>query len=169
MNPDLEEAYREAIATARSSAVVLDTLQITHPVISESLFLLRYYQDLNLTLETGVQQVFTACGIKVTMPGTGENGRQEMGLALCNVDQKVQQFMHLAKTSFYPVKVQYRPYLLEDLTTPQREKPLTLYLTDVVVTLFEVTGRASFTDFINRPFPRRTETYNRDRFPSLGD
>ena len=76
---------------------------------------------------------------------------------------------HDIRHKIVPVKVQYRPYLLEDLTTPQSEKPLTLYLTDVVVTLFEVTGRASFTDFINRPFPRRTETYNRDRFPSLGD
>lgn len=167
-NELLEEAIREAYTTARSSAVMLDTLQISHPALEEDLFLVSHNLDLALTLETSEVKTFQATAFRITKPATGENGRQELGIVFDNVNKVVSEFVNQAKITPSPMEVWYRPYLLEDLSKPQLSAPLVLYITDVTMSLFNVTCRASFTDIINRPFPARAQNYSRRRFPSLG-
>jgi hypothetical protein len=168
-NDLLEAALKEAYATARASAVILDTLQVSHVSQAESLFLVSALVDYDLTLETDEVVTFKGCAFRITPPATGENGKQELGLVFDNVNREVSDFMHAAKSTPSPVEITYRPYLLDNLTQPQLKTPLVLYLTDVVVTLFDVSGRASFADIINRPFPARSQIYTRTRFPGLGD
>jgi len=65
-------------------------------------------------------------------------------------------------------EVYYRPYLATDLTTPQLNPPLLLFLKEISVTAQNgAQGRCTFTDIINKKFPN--DYYTRTRFPSLGN
>lgn len=168
MNPALEEALKEAYATAPSDIVILETLQIFHPdATPQNYFIVRNLEDVTATLETSEVVTFEACGFRLNLPAAGDNGVQELQLSIDNVDRRIGAFLDSVATSRTPVKVWYRPYLSTDLSQPQMMPPLELYLTDVTVSLFEVTGKATFNDLLNKAVPN--ELYTRVRFPSLGD
>jgi hypothetical protein len=161
---NLEDAIKEAYATARRDVVFLDTLEINHPDVA-TLYLVKDRTDHVLGLGNGTTQLFTASGFRFSLPSAGENGIQELSIAIDNVDRKPSDFIKQVKGSVDPVQVVYRPYLSDDLDTPQMNPPLTLFLTDVQITVSEVTGRATFADILNRKF--LTELYTRRRFPAL--
>jgi hypothetical protein len=168
MNTALKEALVEAYACAPSNVAVLETLEVSHPSLpGGTLYLVKNLADLTFTLEDTSTQLFKACGFNITLPAAGDSGLQELNIAIDNIDRAVSDFVYTASTYEQPVKLVYRPYLSDDLTTPQMDPPLELYLTDVSVTLFQVTGKATFVDVINTKFP--ADIYTRARFPSLGD
>lgn len=165
MPSSLGAAIREAYATAQSDVVYLDTLEITNSA-ADPLYLVRDRVDWIFDLGGGAgTQFFTACGFRFVLPAAGENGLQELSLAIDNIDRKASDFVKLVLGSPDPVVVKYRPYLHSDPSTPQMNPPLTLFLTDIVVTAIEVTGRATFADILNRKF--LSELYSRRRFPAL--
>ena len=165
MPSSLEDAIQEAYATARSDVVYLDTLQLSNPATGD-LWLVKDRVDHTLTLENGVDQIFTATAFRFTLPAAGENGIQELAIAIDNVDRRPAAYVEAVRTSNQPVVVSYRPYLSTDKSRPQMNPPLTLYLTDIVITAVEVSGRATFADVLNRKF--LTEFYTRNRFPTIG-
>lgn len=160
----LEDAIREAYATARNDVVYIETLEISNP-LTDTMYLVRDRVDHNLTLENGEVKLFRATAFRFTLPAAGENGLQELNLAVDNVDRRVTDFVNAVRESNDPVVIKYRPYLSEDPTTPQMNPPLTLYLVDIVITAVEVSGRATFADILNRKF--LTDIYSRRRFPAL--
>jgi hypothetical protein len=166
VNPDdpLQAAIREAYATARSDVYYLDTLEISNAA-APTLYLVRDRIDQNLTLEDSTVKTFVACGFRFQLPAAGDNGLQELSLAVDNVDRKASEFVSAALGSNAPIEVVYRPYLSSDLTQPQMNPPLRLFLTDVVITSVEINGRAQFADILNRKF--LSESYVRRRFPAL--
>lgn len=164
MNSALQEALREAYATAQSNVVQLDTLEFSHPNV-DPLFLVKDRVDHLLRLETGVWKTFIATAIRFTLPATGENGLQDLNIAVDNVDRRPTLFVQKCIGSRDPVQVVYRPYLSTDNTAPQIDPPLRLYLRDIQIRAEEVTGRATFADVLNRKF--LTDTFNRRRFPTL--
>lgn len=166
-NSSLEEAIKEAYASAPSNVTVLETLEIRHPSIGEVVRLVRNREDITATLETEEEVVFEGAAFSLSLPAAGENGLQEITVKVDNVDRRVSDFLSTAKDYEEPVRLIYRPYLSSDLSQPQMNPPLELYLTDVNVTVFEVTGKATFADIINKRFP--SDYYTRSRFPSLGD
>lgn len=165
-DPDspLQAAIREAYATARSDVYYLDTIEISNPD-ADTLWLVRDRVNQILTLEDDTEQEFTACGFRFQLPAAGENGLQELSLAVDNVDRRAADFINSAIASSSPIGVVYRPYISSDLTQPQLNPPLRLFLTDIVVTAIEITGRATFADVLNRKF--LSEIYTRRRFPAL--
>lgn len=167
-NTALTDAIREAYATAPTDVVYLETLEISHPDVEETVYLVKDRQNHDLTLEgAGGVKTFEACPFRFSLPASGDNGVQELSLAVDNVDRRISDFLNTAKESLDPVTVTYRPYLASDPTTPQLNPPLVLYLTDVVITAVEVSGKATFADILNKKFP--TEIYTRARFPSLAN
>jgi hypothetical protein len=167
MNNSLQEAIKEAYATAASNVAVLETIEIAHPSLpSGSIFLVQNREDITFTLEDTSTQLFQAAGFSITPPSMGDTGLQELSLSIDNVDRQVSDFIDLVKESSDPVTVIYRPYLSNDPTTPQMVPPLTLFLTDVTIDLFKVSAKATFFDIINKKAP--SEIYTRFRFPSLG-
>jgi hypothetical protein len=158
---NLSAAIAEAYATARSDVVYLDTLEISHP-LAPTLYLVRDRVDQVLGIGGGVFKNFVATGFRFSLPAAGENG---LALSVDNVDRRASDFVNLVKGSNEPVQVTYRPYLSTDLTTPQMNPPLVLFLTDVSISLVEVQGRATFADVLNRGY--LTELYTRRRFPAL--
>lgn len=164
MPGELSEALREAYATARSDVVYLDTLQISTPGIP-TLWLVKDRVDHTFGLETGGSQLFTATAFRMSLPSANDSGLQDLSLSVDNVDRRASDFVKAALNVNKPIQVTYRPYMHSDPTQPQMNPPLVLFLTDVVITAAEVTGRATFADILNRKF--LSDLYVRRRFPAL--
>lgn len=167
MNEALSEAIKEAYASAPSDVVILDTLQIDHEDLAGPIYLVRNRENLTLTLEDLSTEEFEGIAFRMALPAAGDNGVQDLMLTIDNADQRLTDFVNTVKTSLAPVTITYRPYRSDDLTTPQMDPPLVLYLHDINQNSFEVSARASFGDIINRKFP--SALYTRSRFPSLGN
>ncbi len=166
-NDSYYDALKEAYAVAPTNAVVLETLQVTHPSLPDmTIWVVKNDKSLTLGLEDGTPQLFERANFQITKPSAGDNGIQELQLSVDNVDRRVSRFIREAKKYQTPVRVRYRPYVSTDLSTPQMAVPLTLYLKGVSFNDFQVTARASFADLINRRFP--TKMYTLEDYPSLG-
>lgn len=165
-NDSLSDAIKEAYALAPSNVAALETLQLYHPGLGDAIFIVKNRTDLTMKLETGESVLFTGCGFSMALPASGDGGVQELTLTIDNVDRRISNFLKAASNFQTPVEVTYRPYLSNDLETPQMNPPLSLYLTDVSVNLFSISGKANFGDLVNKKFPN--DYYTRSRFPSLG-
>jgi hypothetical protein len=160
-------AYREALATAPTDEVLLDTLEIRHPDVVEVFYLVRDLKDWDLPLTLGATPTtFEAANFNFTLPESGEIGIQEIQVGIGNVDRRIGLFIQSVVGSSKSVSLIYRPYLNSDLTQPQIDPPYELFLSDITITASQVVGRARFTDLVNRKFPN--ELYTRRRFPTLG-
>ena len=165
-NESIEDALKEVYALAPSDRIVLDTIEISYTGLDETLYLVRDRVEWSLTLENSQTKVFKPVGFRFTPPASGRDGAQQMSLAIDNVGQEVGDFFEALGTDLTePVKITYRPYLSDDTSAPQMDPPLILFLTDVQLTTFEISGRATFTSILNVKYP--TEFYTRSRFPSL--
>lgn len=166
-NESLTDAIKEAYALAPRSLVVLDTLQISNPLLVEELFLVRDVVGHDFTLEDLSVETFEPVGFRMELPTIGDNGLQELTIAIDNVDRRITDFVNSVKGNNATTEIRYRPYLSNDLTTPQMNPPLLLYLKEISITAIEIQGRATFADIVNKKFP--SELFTRARFPSLGN
>lgn len=165
MDNTLSEALKEAYAVA-PNVRVYETLEIRHESIEDPIYIVQDFRALTATLETSEEVIFSPVWFNFNLPTASENGRQDLTLAIDNIDRIVSDFITLAKDYATPVTIIYRPYLSTDLTQPQRDPPLTLVLQDVNINTMQVSGKATFADVVNKKWP--TEYYTRARFPSLG-
>lgn len=165
MNQALTAAIQEAYAIAPASVSVLQTLEIRHASMSEPLYFVQGFLNREMTLETGQTVVFNACAFDFKLPPTDESGLQEMEITFDNTDNRVSDFCEQAMVFPTPAEIYYRPYLSNDLTEPQMDPPLRLFLLDVKVSESQLSGRCAPADFLNMKFPR--EHYDAGRFPRL--
>jgi hypothetical protein len=171
MRPDLTEALKEAYAMAPSNVVILDTLEISHPNIDAPLRFVSGLENIEAWTEDQDSMVddptvFEAGAFRIRLPAAGDSGLQDLDIAVDNVDRRIGEFCRMAAEFEEPVTLTYRPYLSTDLTAPQMDPPLLLFLKEVTVTEFQVSGRATFANLLNKKYP--SELYLRSRFPSLG-
>jgi hypothetical protein len=166
-NATLSEAIKEAFALAPATVSHVNTIELRHPSIVDSLRLVQGYQNKNLTVEGGAVKLFRACPFDLVLPKTDEGGLQELTLTIDNVNHEASNFCEVAMNFAAPVEIIYRPYLSNDPTTPQMNPPLRLFLLNVTISATQVSGRAVPCDFLNMQFP--SETYNRRIFPALGN
>lgn len=162
---NLEEACIEAYATCPSEVATLDTLEISHSLVAEPIRIVDNLVDLDLTLETAATETFRACAFELALPKNDEGGITHLELTIDDVGQEVSDFVNLVKSSAESIVVKYRPYLSNDLATPQMNPPLRLWLSDISQTKIQVTAKASFLDLVNKAHIR--ELYTRAKFPSL--
>lgn len=162
----LQDAIKEAYAVAPAQKIIYDTLEIRQTGVQDPVYLVKAKLPITATDENGVDKTYEPSGFIFSLPPSNEEGFRSLNIAIDNVGRRVSDFVEAAKSEKIPVEVIYRPYMSDDLTQPQMIPPLVLYLKDIQVTPFQVTGRATFMDIINKKFPN--ELYNRDRFPGLG-
>lgn len=162
----LSEALKEAYACAPSNIANLHTLEISHPSMSTSIYLVKNNVDLSLTLEDHTTHLFEAAAFDLVLPEKSDEGIQEINLKIANVDRRVSDFLKQASNYRTKVICKWRPYLSNDLSAPQINPPLLLTLSDISVSVYDVTARASFADLVNKSFPKNS--YSRLEFPSLG-
>jgi hypothetical protein len=164
---DYAAALEEAFAMATASLVVIDTLEIRHPALEDSFYIAKALQDVSLTLETDEVKLFKAVAFRFTLPAKGSDGPPQLQMSIDNVDRTISDFLEIAATDGRETEIFYRPYLSTDLTTPQMNPPLKLFLRDVSISAIEISARATLGDLVNAPFPK--ELYTRERFPGIGE
>ena len=166
-NESLDEALKEVYTLAPTNSFHIDTLEISHPSLVDVVYMVRNIEPMELTLENASTVTFEPVPFRFIPPASGTNGAQEMTIAIDNVDRRISDFIEAVGTdSKDPVMVKYRVYLSNAKSGPQNAPPLVLFLTDLKINAFEVTGRATFTGIINKPYPN--QFYDRERFPGLG-
>lgn len=166
MNTALQDAILEAFAIAPSNQVVFHTLEITQQGVQGSIYLVKARRSIVAYDENSVARTFEPSGFEFSLPPSTEEGYQSLNIAIDNIGRRVSDFIDTAKSQSVPVKVIYRPYVSTDLSAPQMDPPLVLYLKDVKENAMQVTGRATMMDLANKKFP--LELYTRARFPTLG-
>ncbi len=176
-DPALEQAIREAYASAPADTVILHTLELRHPAFADddgeptAIRVVRDHADLNARLETdapldaGQRVRFVALGFELELPPVDTAPVPEIAVTLDNVSREIVRHLDEAATSLERIEVTYRPYLSTDLEGPQMDPPITLTLTEVEVDVFRATGRARMLDIGNRAFP--ADLYTAKRFPGL--
>ena len=166
-NQSIEDALKEVYALAPNDRVALDTLQLSHPSLDESIYMVQDRIPWDFTLEDGETiKTFEPVPFRFTPPAAGDNGVLELGISIDNIDRRVFDFIEsLDDGTNSAVEVIYRPYLSDDPTTVQMTPPLVLFLSDIRIDAFEITGRATFTNIVNKQY--LTEYYDRQRFPGL--
>ena len=165
MNSTLSDALKEAYTICPANKTIINTIEIRQMGVQQPIFLSQTRTGINAFDEDGDEHTFIACGFQFTLPSSDEDGFKSLTIAVDNVGRIASDFVKVAQTSEVPVKVIYRPYLSDDLSEPQMNPPLVLYLKDVQITPFQVIGKCTFMDLVNRKFP--SELYLRSRFPSL--
>lgn len=166
MNDAYSEAIKEAFAVAPSNKVIYQTLEIRQTGVQAPIYMVQGRQGIEAMDENGIPRSFEPVGFAFSLPPSNDEGFRTLEIAIDNVGRRVSDFITTALTEDVPVEILYRPYLSDDLTAPQMDPPLVLYLTEIQVTTHQVTGKATFMDIVNMGFP--LELYTRARFPSLG-
>lgn len=166
MNTSLQDAIKEAFALAPVSKVIYHTLEIRQDGVQDPICIVQARRGIMAFDEHGNERAFLPVGFQFTLPPSNEEGFQSLNVSIDNINRRVTDFIESAKSERIPIKVIYRPYLSDDLSRPQMQPPLVLFLKDVQVTDYQVTGRAAFMDIVNMKFP--SEIYKRERFPALG-
>jgi|TARA_R110000796_G_scaffold17656_2_gene54189 hypothetical protein len=168
MNDSLSDALKEAYALAPSGRVLLPTLELRHADYAEPIYMVQdsAFEGHLLTLETGETVKFNPVPFRFGLPNNDDNGAQVMKLAIDNVDESISDFFNNI-VSPEAVSCIFRPYLSDMPEAPQQDPPLALTLSDVRISMTEVTGNATFADLLN--YSHGTQHYNRTRFPSLGN
>jgi hypothetical protein len=161
-----EEDIKQNFATAPTGESHWTPIEIIHPTDpTKNLRLINNVKDLVFTIAVGPRP-FTAANYDVGRLGSSGEGLQELNLAVGNVDRVAGDWLFEAASHNEPIEVIIHYYLQNDLTTPQLVPPVSLFLTDVDINMFQITGRLSFINLKDTPFP--SERYTRKRFPSLG-
>ena len=166
MNDALSDAIKEAYTVAPSNKVIYDTLEIRQTGVQDPIYIVRAAREIIAVDENGQEHTFLPVGFQFTLPPSSEEGFRSLNVSIDNIGRAVSDFIEVARSEQVAVEVIYRPYLSDDLTTPQMIPPLVLFLKDIQITASTVTGRATFMDLVNRKFP--SELYTRRRFPALG-
>lgn len=167
----LDEALKEAYATAPAADVLLHTLEFRHASFTEPLRVVRDRADLSATLEVdapvdaGAVVTFVAFAFDFSLPAVEKAGSPEIDIILDNASAEIVPYLDLAAQSDTLVEITYRPYLASDTSAPAMDPPLTLVLRSVSANPFRVTARAGYADLANRKFP--SAVYDAGRFPGL--
>jgi hypothetical protein len=166
MNDAYHDAIKEAFALAPASTVIYHTLQIRQVGVQSSIFLVQSRRSIEAADEDGNWHTFEPVGFQFSLPPSNSEGFQSLNLVIDNIGRRVTDFVEAAQSAVQAVEILYRPYLNTDLTAPQMDPPILLYLKDIEMNDLQVTGRATFMDILNKKFP--LDIYTRAKFPALG-
>lgn len=167
----LSAAIAEAYATAPEDVVILHTLEFRHSTFATPLRVVMDHQALTATLEAAAPEnpseavEFAAYDFDAKLPDVASGRMPELQIVIDNIDQVIEEAIESAAGSSDKIEVTYRPYLSTDLTAPHMDPPLTLTLTHVEATVFQVSARAGFRNLGNIGFPN--QDYTAARFPGL--
>lgn len=167
----LQDAIKEAYASAPSDEVILFTIELRHPNFTEPLRVVRDFKNLTAYLEAdapedaGQEVMFLAYPFDIQPPDTDEYGKPELTITIDNVGREVMTYIEEAVKSQDVIDVTYRLYLASDLSGPQNNPPMTMQCTSITATPKSITMVASFPDLSSKAFPKFK--YTLEQFPSL--
>lgn len=160
------DKIKEDFATAPTDDLQIHTLEIynDNDPQSETYFLCNDMVDHVLTNEDATQHTYQAANFSFTLPTSDNEGAPEMQISISNIGGVVQNYIERVR-DYGPITVKYRVFLASNTSQPQTDNPLRLFLTEVNIDAFQVNGRVSFVDILNKPFP--SINYNISNFPNI--
>lgn len=176
-DPTLDDALREAYASAPADEVILDTLELRHPTFLDengepmAIRVVRDHHDLVARLEDGAPMhagqdvTFISLGFEMTLAPIELVAVPEMELAIDNVSTELMKHLDAAVQDPSPIQLTYRPYLASDPLTPRMDQPPSFELRDVKAGVMRVTGRCRVGMDLQRAFP--FPLYTTREFPGL--
>ncbi len=171
-DPTLSEAIKEAYASAPDNVVILHTLELLHPAFTQPIRVVRDYQDLTATLESGAPQnggqavLFIGYAFDLVLPQmTEQTALPQIIVTIDNVDRAIVQNIEAAMTTTDVIQIIYRPYLSTDLSAPQMIPPMEFQVQSIQADVFQVRATCNYGDPANRAFPN--EDFTLARFPGL--
>jgi hypothetical protein len=115
----VREAYRRKLATNPDGEIGLDTLEISHPSMSKTYWLVADKDQLIATLETGAVMTFEPASINAQGGGNNNDMDQQASFTIADPDNVLDDEMELIQrgSGDYP-KFTFRRFLLSDLSYP---------------------------------------------------
>lgn len=127
----LSEALKEAYASAPSDVILLHTLELRHPTFvddhgnSTAIRVVRDHINHTCTLENsaplnhGEAVEFIAMAFDLELPPVNNTPTPEISVTIDNVSTEMIAYLDRAIETQDMIELTYRPYLSDDLTTPQ--------------------------------------------------
>lgn len=115
------------------------------------------FDNVTAGLETGEFVEFTASGMGISLPTRSVKGRQDLQFQLDNITGEAITKINLAIDAGDKIKVVYRVYTKSNLNEPA-EPPVEMVASDVKANAKRVNVVASFTDLVNKAWPRKRYT-----------
>ena len=171
----LSEALKEAYASAPSDVILLHTLELRHPAFVDetgnqtAIRVVRDNVNHTCTLENsaplnpGEAVEFVAMAFDLELPPVNNTPTPEISVTIDNVSTEMNDRSAIETQDM--IELTYRPYLSDDLTTPQMDPPITLVITDIHVDCYKITATARMMDIGNKSFP--SENYTVKNYPGL--
>lgn len=158
------DALNIARASAPSSVVIIECIEIRHDSFPAPIRLTNQRADVVATLEATAPEdastavTFTAAYFDLTLPRQGAQGTQSLNLVLGNVDKAVRQHLDIAVANPTPITVIYRHYLSTDTSAPAVDPPPRLTFRGATADVFTVNAEAATVDWINGKLHSRKYT-----------
>ena len=106
-------------------------------------------------LEDGTEQKFIPCPVTIVPPNESDEAKTpSIQVAIDGVSFAVATQLEVATKQMERVEIVERIYVSDDLSGPAVLPPLRLTLKTVNINYRQVTGEASFSDPVNRGFPK---------------
>ena len=173
----LSQALKEAYASAPSEVILLHTLELRHPSFLDdngNPTAIRLERD-NINhictlediapLDVGKAVEFVAMGFDLELPPVEAIPVPEITLTLDNVSTEIIQYLDRAVETQDMIEMTYRPYLSNDLSSPQMNPPITLVITEITADISKISATARMMDIGNKSFP--AENYTVKKYPGL--
>lgn len=170
-----KRAIQEAYANAPSGTVLLDTIELNHPSFTAPVRLVNDVGNPNtidgeeffgfwMRTENNQRVFFQSCGFDFTLPAQNQNDMPSVDISFDNVSQMIMEYLDEAVKFKAPMTLIYREYLASDKEEPQFVLS-GLSMASVSSNLFRVSGTATFSDLVNKSFPKKV--YRPTEFPGL--
>jgi len=163
MSQTLKQLY------ASAGGVIHHTLELANPAFTVEnhppgrILFCQGFDDILATLEDDEQVTFRASGFGISLPKRSMKGQQDLQFQLDNVTGEALQAIKAASEQGGKINIIYRVYS-DDLSMPG-EAPYHMVATSAKVSGNSVQVVASFSDFVNRAWPRKR--YTPDFAPGL--
>ncbi len=176
-NDHLSQAIKEAYASVPSDEIIHDTLELYHPAFVDDggdpapIRVVCDTQDLSAYLEAdapinpGEEVTFIGLPFELELPDVDEQTLGQLVISIDNVSGEITKNIELSMQTPDKIRVIYRPYLSSDLSGPQMNPPLYMYINKIQVGTFRIKASAGFGDIMNKKFP--ANTYTMEEFPGL--
>ena len=166
MNLNYTEAAKEVATQAPDGVVMLETLNVWHP-LAGAISLVNDRTDFLGDTDNG-QILFKASSFNLRLPQQDDKGVAFINVTFSNVLGNGTDFLQkIPVENPVPIKMEYRIYLNNQNPPVQGCDTLTLNVTNVEINPFQVTCRAQFKNIVNQAYP--AEKYNLETFPALGN
>lgn len=175
-DPSISEALAEAIAIAPSDEVILNAIEIRHPLFvdeegnPDSIWAVLNNENITALIEAdapirgGEMVEHIGMQFSLSLARIQPGAVQEIQFAIDNVDRRIVENLDIAITDGNRIVLVFRAFLSTDLEDgPQLIR--TYELSDVKVDAMRVTARARTSNDLRRAFPNRT--YTATEFPAL--